>query len=198
MQSQRGECAPSAPSSAVSAGGPRLAQWLLRWQLPSQVVREAHAATEDAQETAGRGAPCAHLLPGELPWGVSLAPRCPNSTARRGLSAPAAEGTTCWRPLGADAVPMWVAFRPFLCAWHDAAKESWLGAKLEALGTWVLKTTHLSSWCAPEVCRACLRVPARSRAPTPHPCSLASHEHWALGLSREEPRGGGSSKGPSL
>lgn len=105
---------------------------------------------------------------------------------------------TCWRPLGADAVPTWVAFRPFLGAWHDAAKESWLGAKLEALGTWVLKTTHLSSWCAPEVCRACLRVPAGSRAPTPHPCSLASHEHWALGLSREEPRGGGSSKGPSL
>lgn len=82
--------------------------------------------------------------------------------------------------------------------WHDAAKESWLGAKLEALGTWVIKTTHLSSRCAPEACRACLHVLAGLIAPTPHPCSLASHERWALGFGWEEPRGGGSSKGPSL
>lgn len=27
--------------------------------------------------------------------------------------------------------------------WRDAAQESWLGARLEALSTWVIETTHL-------------------------------------------------------
>lgn len=33
-----------------------------------------------------------------------------------GLPPLPAEGTACWPPLGADAVPTWAAFRPFLCA----------------------------------------------------------------------------------